>query len=644
MAVTLTVAELLAALRMGSSTEETAEATRLLAYASGAVVKYAPDAPDTAHNEAAIRVAGYLFDQPFASRDSAYANALRNSGAASILLAYRVHRAGSVGNAVSDAIATGTATNPVIGITVAADASTMAITYADGTVAELTLPASLDADGVRALVSDWAETGNSDPIPADKLANAPAGVGAYPWATAGNTDPIPADKLANAPAGVGGGGGGGGLAVTLHSTQNFNVTIAGRWIETNLTLPPASATWMLVSIKLGDVVSPIVWVKVSDFLAMTAVVNGGAFNSSDPHVRVAVSGNHYVDIRPGTRGRIALHSTATSLDPMPLTIYLATESSSSSNGTGDDAFDWATVGNDDLIPAAKLANAPRSGNTADILGGRSQGVAVAMRIGWNQTRQRLTSVFVRANDHPVDGAAVGTTAGLASPVFPPALATDATLYQHVWVATTASAVAAIRRAGVTATDFATAQALTVDGVAGVVYISNERLPVGSIGTVYDVVIAGPEYATEPQITALDGRVTTLEGVPAPMMPTAGGGFSPTLLGSFTPPTSGASRHHRDTGVALPASGWLMLLYGGGGNGSPLTNVAYVPVASVRALGAATTNTTSAQPGFFIGSAGFVAGYEIGFSYFYVGHTAAGNLTFRYTTNLGTPGPIAFYSL
>ena len=65
MAVTLTVAELLAALRMGSSTEETAEATRLLSYASEAVAKYAPDAPDVAHSEAAVRVAGYLFDQPF---------------------------------------------------------------------------------------------------------------------------------------------------------------------------------------------------------------------------------------------------------------------------------------------------------------------------------------------------------------------------------------------------------------------------------------------------------------------------------------------------------------------------------------------------------------------------------------------------
>ena len=99
MAVTITVSELLAALRMGDSPEETAEATRLLSYATEAVTKHASDAPGVAHNEAAIRLAGYLFDQPFASRGQAYSSALVNSGASSILLPYRVHRLGAVSNA-----------------------------------------------------------------------------------------------------------------------------------------------------------------------------------------------------------------------------------------------------------------------------------------------------------------------------------------------------------------------------------------------------------------------------------------------------------------------------------------------------------------------------------------------------------------
>ena len=82
MAVTLTVAELLAALRLGDSAEETAEVTRLLAYSTEAVTLHAPVASDTAQNEATRRLCGYLFDQPEAGRGMAYANALRNSSTA----------------------------------------------------------------------------------------------------------------------------------------------------------------------------------------------------------------------------------------------------------------------------------------------------------------------------------------------------------------------------------------------------------------------------------------------------------------------------------------------------------------------------------------------------------------------------------
>ena len=96
MAVTITATELSASIRLGGSGEETAQATRLLAYATEAVQKHAPDAPDSVHNEAAIRLAGYLYDQPTAPTGAGHANALRNSGAAAMLLAYRVHRAGSV--------------------------------------------------------------------------------------------------------------------------------------------------------------------------------------------------------------------------------------------------------------------------------------------------------------------------------------------------------------------------------------------------------------------------------------------------------------------------------------------------------------------------------------------------------------------
>ena len=96
MAVTLTQPELSAAIRLGDNAEEVAEATRLLAFTTEAISRHLGDAcaaaPEVIVNEAAIRLAGYLFDQPNAGRGLSFANAGRNSGAWTMLLPYRVHR------------------------------------------------------------------------------------------------------------------------------------------------------------------------------------------------------------------------------------------------------------------------------------------------------------------------------------------------------------------------------------------------------------------------------------------------------------------------------------------------------------------------------------------------------------------------
>ena len=100
MAVNITVAELASAIRVGDSTEETAQVERLLAYATTAISRHLGDeyalTPEAVVNEAAIRIAGYLFDQPTTSRGSAFANAVRNSGCGRMLLPYTIHRAGVV--------------------------------------------------------------------------------------------------------------------------------------------------------------------------------------------------------------------------------------------------------------------------------------------------------------------------------------------------------------------------------------------------------------------------------------------------------------------------------------------------------------------------------------------------------------------
>ena len=70
MAVTITAADLAAALRVGETPEETLEVTRLLAYCTEAISKnlgdaYA-DAPEVIVNEAVVRLAGYQYDRPYA--------------------------------------------------------------------------------------------------------------------------------------------------------------------------------------------------------------------------------------------------------------------------------------------------------------------------------------------------------------------------------------------------------------------------------------------------------------------------------------------------------------------------------------------------------------------------------------------------
>ena len=164
MAITLTQSELSAALRLGDSAEETAEATRLLAYVTEAISRHLgdayEDAPRAVVNEAAVRLAAYLFDQPFAGRGLAFANAGRNSGAWTILLPFRVHRAGSTGEAVAAAQeAVGTTSNPVINVAVVG--ADLVITFDDGTTRTDNLPAGMGG-GADQTARDAADTAQAD--------------------------------------------------------------------------------------------------------------------------------------------------------------------------------------------------------------------------------------------------------------------------------------------------------------------------------------------------------------------------------------------------------------------------------------------------------------------------------------------------
>ena len=227
MAVTLDVAGLRGALRLGSSAEETAEATRLLAFSAEAISRHLSAAyeatPEVIVNEGAVRLAAYLYDQPNAGRGVGFANAMRGSGCSSILLPYRVHRAGSTAEAVAAAQeAFGSAGNPVVDVVVSVADSNITVVFADGTartedlpagmgggadqtardaaataqstadtasaaaaantatLAGLTIPTEGDIDAlVQAGVSDWAEEGNTEEIPDAKINTALRGTRVY---------------------------------------------------------------------------------------------------------------------------------------------------------------------------------------------------------------------------------------------------------------------------------------------------------------------------------------------------------------------------------------------------------------------------------------------------------------------------------
>ena len=104
MAVTITEAALAEAVAVTA-----AQAARLLPVASALVGRYAPAAPEAVRNEAAIRVYGYLSQQPESAQRSdrigdvetqwapGNVSALRHSGAMALLTFWKVRRGGVIG-------------------------------------------------------------------------------------------------------------------------------------------------------------------------------------------------------------------------------------------------------------------------------------------------------------------------------------------------------------------------------------------------------------------------------------------------------------------------------------------------------------------------------------------------------------------
>lgn len=104
----VTVVQLAQALRIQTSSDEPAEPflgilTRLLGVGEALSDLFAPDAPTAIRDEATIRVAGYLYDQPNASNRSGYASAWANSGAAALVAPWQRRRPVAIEAAVAQA-------------------------------------------------------------------------------------------------------------------------------------------------------------------------------------------------------------------------------------------------------------------------------------------------------------------------------------------------------------------------------------------------------------------------------------------------------------------------------------------------------------------------------------------------------------
>ena len=99
MAVTLTVDQLAIELRVSTGDAPLREPlagimSRLLGACSEMVENYAPLAPDSVHNRACVRLAGFEYlASPTSTR---FRNSLQNSGAQALLARYRVGRAVAV--------------------------------------------------------------------------------------------------------------------------------------------------------------------------------------------------------------------------------------------------------------------------------------------------------------------------------------------------------------------------------------------------------------------------------------------------------------------------------------------------------------------------------------------------------------------
>ena len=605
MAITLTPAGLAAALRLGDSPEETAEATRLLAYVTAAISTHLADAyedaPDAVVNEAGIRLAGYLFDMPNAGRGLSYANAGRNSGAWQILLPYRIHRAGSTDDAVAAAQeAVGSTSNPVTDVAISG--GNLVVTFNDGTTRDEPLPAGMTGDGTDQTARDAAAAAQGT---ADGATTAAAAAQSdidaheanhHPSGGAG-VDQTARDAASAAQAEIN------AHELTLHNTDTVarSTAVNARQIgeaaqatadavRTELTthettphgggggtdqMARAAAAAAQAEIDAHEASTHNHDATARD--AAAAAQAGLEAHEASPHNTDAGARTAAAAAQGTADGaQTAAAAAQSEIDAHELTLHNtdgpARTAAAAAQARADDAYTLADgkVDSSGAVAAARdVINAHE--DIVNVLDGRLPGLPIVMRLGWSQREDFIAADFARPSP-PLGGSVAGLSDGLAAPPFPPGLAGDPTLFLGIWLAGDPDVVE-ISGGGA---QFGDARPLTLDaGKAGVYVVSTARLrPLE--GTIFSVTITGPRIVTESDLAAHVGDPD------AHHTPPTGMGGGPVVLYEVATAAIGTSTGLIAGNVACPETGALEF-YFEGLTGTRQGAVAYarIPVARIR---------------------------------------------------------------
>ena len=517
MAISLTQAQLSAAIRLGDSPEEVAESTRLLAFATEAISRHLGDAydgaPETIVNEAAIRLAGYFYDQPNAGRGLSFANAGRNSGAWAVLLPFRVHRAGSTDDAVAAAQeAVGSTVNPVVGVTLTAD--DLIVNFADGEI-ETTPFSPGGGGGADQIARDSAAAAQSEidaheasPHNTDTLARSTAVDARHVGEAAAAAAAALRTELETHEGTPHGGGAGADLMargaaaaaqaaadtaqaeIDAHeaSTHNHDATARAAAATAQGTAEQAQADLDVHALTLHN----------TDETARTAAANARATaEQAQADLDAHEGSTHNTD----TTARTAASAAQARADDAYTLADGKVDSSGATSAAREVTADWAEAENLDPIPAPKLVNVISAHeDIVNVLDGRLPGLPVAMRLGWSQREEFIAADFARPSP-PIGGSISGMSDGLAAPPFPPGLASDPTLFLGIWLVGDPDVVE-ISGGGA---QFGDARPLTLEGGKvggdpGVYVVSAGRLrPLE--GTIFSVTITGPRIVTESDLAA-----------------------------------------------------------------------------------------------------------------------------------------------